>query len=417
MAKRPFSTRPSYVQYIQALRRLHELIAADQDDTPEGDAVRDGMDGPWYELSEAEQNRINGLSEDLYSISDPPEDPRPMDPQVQRKWAEANAARHAGEWDKSLEILRRWKRHFDPALLSYLRGTVWQDAGDSATASLFFQHASSLEPGNEAYTSAYLHALGECNPEAALACAKEILSFDVDHPPFVVVEAARIRYKSARRMAKADALPFLRELTPILERTLERLQSDEARESLTFEATYVNICSLLGYCYEDLGDSQAALRYYNLALAADPNDIALLVSRGILRYDRDPAAVSDFEQAIRIGYPFVWPYFYLAHHYLVNNRFDDCRRMCERALEFPATSNEIRGDLNEWRAISMAEQGFPAGQVRSAFEEAVRLAPDSERIRQNFEVFERASTLHNWVKPRESQVKALGPSGYLPTAA
>jgi hypothetical protein len=37
----------------------------------------------------------------------------------------------------------------DPAHLSYLRGLIWQDAGDAETASLFFQHAAELELKNE----------------------------------------------------------------------------------------------------------------------------------------------------------------------------------------------------------------------------------------------------------------------------
>jgi hypothetical protein len=168
MAKQPFSTRPSYVQYIQGLRRLHELIAVDRDDTPEGDAVRDGMDGPWYELSETEQNRINGLSEDLYSISDPQEEPLPMNPQAERKLNEAMEALNIGEWDKALELLRRWKRYFDPAKLSYLRGFVWHEAGDDATATVFFEHATRLAPDNSNYKSLYLDSLGKSDPPAAL---------------------------------------------------------------------------------------------------------------------------------------------------------------------------------------------------------------------------------------------------------
>ena len=115
------------------------MIAVDQDDTPEADAIRDSMDDPWYELSEVERKRINGLSEDLYSISDPPEPVLDPNPQFQRKLVEATEARQAGEWDKALEILRRWKRYIDPALLAYLRGSVWFDAGDPATASALLQ--------------------------------------------------------------------------------------------------------------------------------------------------------------------------------------------------------------------------------------------------------------------------------------
>jgi uncharacterized protein HemY len=74
-----------------------------------------------------------------------------MDPQAQQRLVEAIEARQAGEWDKALELLRRWGKHVDPALLAYLRGSIWQGAGDYATAALFFEEAARLAPDNENY--------------------------------------------------------------------------------------------------------------------------------------------------------------------------------------------------------------------------------------------------------------------------
>ena len=39
--------------------------------------------------------------------------------------------------------------YIDPFLVSYLRGTIWLEAGDPATAALCFQHAHKLNPGNQ----------------------------------------------------------------------------------------------------------------------------------------------------------------------------------------------------------------------------------------------------------------------------
>src|SRR5438128_1578419 len=137
MAKHPFSTNPSYMQSIRGLHRLHELFVAGKSEDPDADAVRDSLERPWNCLSEAEQNRITGLSEDLYSIGEPPGEVLPMNPLVQRKLVEAYEARQAGKWDRALELLRRWGRYLEPPLLSYLRGSIWDEAGDHATAVLF----------------------------------------------------------------------------------------------------------------------------------------------------------------------------------------------------------------------------------------------------------------------------------------
>ena len=55
-------------------------------------------------------------------------------------------------------------------------------------------------------------------------------------------------------------------------------------------------------------------------------------------------------------------------------------------------SNQIQANLREWLAISEAVLGFSPGLVRSAFEAAIRLAPDVERIRRNLELFENAAS-------------------------
>ena len=159
MNKRPFSTSPSYVQSIQGLIRLHKLTLKVEDESPEAEAVRDSLDRPWTGLSEVEQKRITGLSEDLYSISNPSGEPIPTNPQVKQKLSEAIEARQSGEWDKALELLRRWGKYLEPAMVSFLRGTVWQEAGDHETASLFYQHAAQLDPSDERFTSLYLSTL------------------------------------------------------------------------------------------------------------------------------------------------------------------------------------------------------------------------------------------------------------------
>jgi hypothetical protein len=128
------------------LHELHKLALQGQNDSAFADEIRDGLERIWHDLSAIEQDRIDGLSEDLYSISDPLQEPLPTNPQVQRKLIEVGEAREAGNWDLALSLLRESSRHLDPALLSKFRGEIWQAAGDEETAKLFFDHAASLVP-------------------------------------------------------------------------------------------------------------------------------------------------------------------------------------------------------------------------------------------------------------------------------
>lgn len=421
MSRRGFSTDADYVQSVQGLHRLHALSAAGNDDEPEADAVRASLEHPWVRLSEAERRRIAGLSEDLYTISEPAPAALPMNPEAQRKLVEAFEARRAGQWDEALELLRRWGRQVDPALVSYLRGSVWMDAGDYATAALFLRHAAQLEPANENYASLYLLALSRSDLRAAVARAEEVLGRDQAHAPSLVVRAAEIRLLSTRGMSDVDARPVFQELVGVLDRTLARLLSHEGRQPTAHDSSYTLATALAAFCHEHLGDAQAALRSCNLGIAADPDNDGLLVARGMLQYGADRSAVNDFEHAVRYGSPVVWPYFFLAHHYLVSNRFEECRSMSEQALRMPA-SDVVRANLYEWLAIARAELGFPPQQVRAAFEEAIRSEPGDERIRRNLRAFEesvarQAAQPRAWDKPAESLVQAVGQAEFQPAHA
>ena len=72
MAAKPLTMNPNYLAMVRGTRELHQLIAADQEDSAEADAIRDATNGPWQALSEVERNRVRNLSEDLYSLVDPP---------------------------------------------------------------------------------------------------------------------------------------------------------------------------------------------------------------------------------------------------------------------------------------------------------------------------------------------------------
>jgi len=128
------------------------------DDSPEADAIRDETDGPWNALTEVERNRVRYHSEDLYSLHEPPPVAQPMNPEVQAKLIEAYEAKRCGEWDKALDLLRVCRAYLDPAEVSYIRGSIWLEAGDTETAMLYFENAAKLNPVNVGYQYMLSHA-------------------------------------------------------------------------------------------------------------------------------------------------------------------------------------------------------------------------------------------------------------------
>ncbi len=418
MTRRPFSTSPGYLQSIRGLHSLHALTVAGSDDSPEADAVRDGLDQYWYDLSKTEQDRITGLSADLFSISEPVKEPLPSNPQVQRKLDEAREATKSGNWDQALTLLRRWGQHVDPAKLSFLRGTVWHEAGDDRTANLFFEHASLLDPVT--FQEFYLANLWQTDPERAREIAGDVLKSDRDFSPEVVVTAAHIQLFGIQGSIVVESHSIIEDLMSILKRVLVRVETEDHAKLYpnAGELLRLHAISILAECYDRLGDRRTAIRYLNDSPSIRPDDDAILVKRGILRYGVESGAVDDLQRAAELGSHHPWPYFYLAHHALVEGRYQDCLAMCERGLAL-TVPDEVRANLHEWLAISRAELNYPADRVRSAFEEAVRLAPDADHIRDNLASFEKAladptGPKPDWIKLKASTVQAFGRSEYLP---
>ncbi|MGA7499165.1 MAG: hypothetical protein WBX00_20740 [Isosphaeraceae bacterium] len=389
MSPQPLTMSASYLATVRGLRELHELTATGRLDSPEADAVRDATDAPWGALTEEEKRRISGLSEDLYSITDPAQTAvKEKNPQSQARLVDVYQARQRGEWDRVFELLRRWGAYLDPSLLSYLRGATWVEAGDPATAAIFYKHASELQPDNGNYLALYLNTLNKVASSEAQRRAEEILREPDKFQPVVVAHASNIMFDLAKELPEAEAAKFFRKLIPKLESALGKVEQGD--EGGVDGSTFSMACALLGFCHEFLGENQAALGYYSKGLTVNPTNDALLVARGILLYGESPRAIDDFRLAIQQGSTLVWPYFFLAHYHVVTGQFEQCRHLCERGLE-KGGSDAVNSELAEWLAISQSELGFPLDMVRGSFDASVRFDPSNERARRNLAAFEAAT--------------------------
>lgn len=162
MTTRPLTMSPNYLATVRGLRELHHLTAAGRLDSPEADAVRDATDAPWEALTDEEKERISGLSEDLYSITNRSRTgAKELDPQAQSRLVDIDQAHQIGDWNQVLELSRTWGAYLEPSLLSFFRGTAWYHTGDLETAVMFYKDALDLQADNETYMSACLAVLEE----------------------------------------------------------------------------------------------------------------------------------------------------------------------------------------------------------------------------------------------------------------
>lgn len=57
----------NYHRIEMALLALHRLFLQGRDNSPEANAIRDSIDGPWEALSEVNRNRLRDYSQSLHA--------------------------------------------------------------------------------------------------------------------------------------------------------------------------------------------------------------------------------------------------------------------------------------------------------------------------------------------------------------
>jgi hypothetical protein len=134
--------------YARLLRQLHEYIARGQGDSPEAEAVGDQMDEPGYALTQREQERVGGLSEDLYALAEGDVKSAAMSKPDRDRWeSEFGAAMGSADWDRALHLLRHPPNDVSPEYVRSTQAMCWGRLGDPETALVFAQAAERISGG------------------------------------------------------------------------------------------------------------------------------------------------------------------------------------------------------------------------------------------------------------------------------
>jgi len=151
---------PNFRQVIRGYLQLHQLTVEGRDESAEADIVRDSLDLPWHALTESDKQLVQGLSVDLFDISEPTtSNTQVMNAQSQKNLVEAIEAKQRQEWERALTLLRQNSQEITPAILSSYRGGIWLEAGYPEVGAVFYEHASKLEPDDAHYEVLFLSAL------------------------------------------------------------------------------------------------------------------------------------------------------------------------------------------------------------------------------------------------------------------
>ena len=381
-----------------------------RDDSEEYHDLCAVLEGYCGQMTTIERDRTGCLSQDLYTVSDPPKTPEPITPDAQSTFGEVYEAQERGEWDLALVKLQKLDKVVPAPLVAYLRGRIWEGLENKQVAAVFFGHASRLNPENQGFQAALLNVLKWTDMKRAMELADAILAESNKFDPYLVVRAVEVFYDYATGATERDAVAvsiyrrIIGVLNPLLERTV--------RDANPEPATVNMIVLLLATCYRWIGEIPESYHFYSLAISLEPWNAAVLVARGIIVYGTNSSAISDFEQAIKLGSQIVWPYYFMAHFFLTQGRFEECQRMCEQALGKPAPER-IQSELFEFSGISIASLGYPIHVVQRIFENAIRIDPSNQRAKQNLQrllaaIHAKATQNIQWERPSDSSVRSFG---------
>jgi tetratricopeptide (TPR) repeat protein len=370
------------------------MLRAGLDETAEADALRDSLDAPWHLLTEEERERINGLSADLYSLSDPPALFRPQNPQAKSKWDSARAAAGQRRFDEALALARRWQDYVEPAILAMLRGLIWHGSGHPEVASLFFEHASTLKPSEWQYKWAEMTAFSELGDPRALKIARDALSEIQSIHPQLALSAAVILLQNCRKSPTDQRQGKVRDIVRKLVRLYRSLRAREDRDP-ALELVWNTIDFVLGNACIDLGHWRFGEEFCKRAVEKNPTNVPLVAQLAMVQYRRAPDdAIEAFQGLREFDEDWDLPHLFIALHQFENRRFQDCVKECERGFA-AFISPRGRALLLELRAISRMNLGGSLDEARVDLNKAVHLDPSSDRIRRNRKVVSRLAKTQN----------------------
>ena len=272
-----FFDNPHFLDYLRFLHRLHRLIRANADETPEGEALREQMDKVGANLAAEEVDCLNALSADFYTLGEPPRQVPPSSLTAREELKKGLDARDARDYVQALALLRKNQLYRDAAATAYLRGTIWAAVGENAVAVDFFHRAHELAPENGNYGFLWLDALWRDQPDEALKTARAILQQPLDNPPPLVLKAADVAFTDARQLPEPEASAIVRSLVPVFEDVVLRLQASGEEQANPFLLR--SAIALLGLAYGRLGDSTEAVKYFEKGLHLYPANDLLITTR------------------------------------------------------------------------------------------------------------------------------------------
>lgn len=314
----------------------------------------DRFNNLWRDLDERQQERLWGLSSDLNTLRD------------RETWVEA-------DWEPMTP--KALARHPEVGLL-------------------FIDNAARLEPENATYLALALECLKAMSAWEELRQRAEGYLTIKALPSGLFFRVADALHLYATATANPE---FYQQAVATVDRGFEQLQSQGDREPLA--AVLAAAFATKALSLQRLAKLDEALKVFDVAIKEFTDNSVLLTARGLLKQQLCRLdAIDDFQKAVDLGTPVVWPYLEIARNALRERQWEKAISFCRLGI-WRAGQPSVRAVLFDLLAIAQFEHGDPSEEVRSAFQTAHTRDPLSEEIRSHFDAFNErsvAGTRQDW---------------------
>jgi hypothetical protein len=274
-------------------------MAEGRGDTPEANRLRALSEKPWYAMTEAEQNLVNGLSADLYDLS-----PDTLGPErTSISVSEFSQLLYARRWAEALHYLRENKTLIRRSELASHRGGIWAQLSEDQAAFEFYHYA--YLTGDRLSESGLILFLQAAISVRAFAAVKDLAEslFGSDNPPPLRLMA--VQWQFARTMIESDEMDdaITRRLISTIEAALENLSTSERPEHLRLMIR--NALVTVACCHSNLGDFGKAHFALDRVLAEYPNDEIASHMKALLNFEStngssQARSAQDRRHAVRV---------------------------------------------------------------------------------------------------------------------
>jgi tetratricopeptide (TPR) repeat protein len=371
---------PAKQRYEELLVSLHREMKAGRGAEERADELREELAALWPELDAETRRLVDELSEDLYVAEGKRHVVELSEGETVLLITERmKAAFHAHENREALSLLR--KLRFEDHLVGFVFGRCWERLGFARAAVELYDFAYERE-ARWVYAIAALEALVRAGMvETAADRAREIANTPIVSGS-LLLQAASVLHRTIDTIPEPVARDRMyRQIVAMVEAAWT--------DPVAPQSVRANGLVTAGFCYEHLGEADAALLSFSRAANVYPSE-ATHLAHGVALLKRDRArALRDFTKACELQTQLAWPYLYATEQALREERFGDAERF---ALAGIARTNEaeIRGRLLEWAAIAGVQLGRTKEETRSRFERAQAELPFDDTIRRNAIAFEDA---------------------------